>query len=111
MPSLGRTPSTLRRLLLPALMGLLLWTALGLAPVAAREDHEEAREAVQSGQIRPLRTILESLERSHPGRVLEVELERHREQWMYEVKLLQPDGRVVKLRLDARTGDVLQRRQ
>ena len=108
----GLHAPTLRlRTLWGALGAALLWGLLGLAPVAARDDHEQAREAVQAGQILPLRQILEALERSHPGRVLEVELERRHDLWMYEVKLLQPDGRLVKLRLDARTGEVLQRRQ
>lgn len=96
--------------------GALVAWALGLAaltgvPAAmARDDHERAREAVQSGQALPLRSILETLERTHPGRVLEVELERHRDQWIYEVKLLQADGRLIKLRVDAKTAEVLQRR-
>lgn len=85
-----------------SVLALLLAT-----PAIARDDHERAREAVQSGQIQPLRYILETLERTHPGKVLEVELERRRDQWIYEVKLLQPDGRLVKLKVDAKTAEVL----
>lgn len=103
-PSLSAAASAL------VALAVALAGALGPAPAAARDDHERAREAVESGQAQPLRYILEVLERSHPGRVLEVELEQHHDQWIYEVKLLQPDGRLVKLKVDAKTGAVLPRR-
>lgn len=73
-------------------------------------DHDRARDAVQAGQVLPLKTVLERLEREHPGQVLEVELERDDGQWIYEVKLLQSGGRLVKFELDARSGEVLKRR-
>ena len=93
-------------------------TALVLAAVMAATgarassdgDHDRARDAVQAGQVLPLKTVLERLEREHPGQVLEVELERDDGRWIYEVKLLQSGGRLVKLELDARSGEVLKRR-
>lgn len=99
-----------RRLAGLLLCGLASW---GAAPALAgdRADHDRARQAVQSGQVLPLRTVLERLEREAPGQVLEVELEHEHGQWVYEIKVLQPDGRVVKLLLDARDARVLQRRQ
>jgi uncharacterized membrane protein YkoI len=83
-----------------------------MAPALAsdREDHERARRAMTSGQVLPLRTVLERLEREHPGQVLEVELEQDDGQWIYEVKLLQNDGQLVKIKLDARTAAVLSSR-
>ena len=38
-----------------------------------------------------------------------IELEQDRGVWIYEIKLLQPDGRLVKLKLDARTAQPLRR--
>jgi uncharacterized membrane protein YkoI len=78
-------------------------------PAGARDhrDHERALQAVQSGQVLPLRTVLERLEREHPGQVLEVELEQDHGAWIYEVKLLQAGGQRVKLKLDARTAALL----
>ncbi len=91
-----------------------VWLALALAalawqPVQADEkpDHERARAAVQAGEVMPLPALLERLQRSHPGQVLELELERDDGQWVYEVKLLQPQGQLLRLKLDARTGEVL----
>ena len=82
-----------------------------LGPLQHHGDHERAREAVQSGQVLPLRTVLERLEREHPGEVLEVELEREHDRWVYEVKLLQPGGQLLKLEVDASTGEVIGRRE
>jgi uncharacterized membrane protein YkoI len=71
------------------------------------EDHDRARQAVQAGQVLPLRTVLARLEREQAGQVMEVELEHDDGRWVYEIKLLKPDGRLVKLKLDARTATVL----
>ncbi|MCM0607690.1 MAG: PepSY domain-containing protein [Ideonella sp. WA131b] len=99
----------------PLRRGVVVAAGLLLAAVPAhagddRLDHERARAAVQSGQVLPLATLLQRLQRSHPGRVLEVELEHDDGRWVYELKLLQPGGRLLKLELDAATGAVLKAR-
>jgi uncharacterized membrane protein YkoI len=71
-------------------------------------DHERARAAVEAGQVLPLPTLLERLRRTHPGQVLELELGRDDGRWIYEVKLLQANGQLLKLELDAATAQVLQ---
>ncbi|GAP38774.1 PepSY domain-containing protein [Piscinibacter sakaiensis] len=96
------------------LAGLALLAGLAaVASLPARADSEQdrARAAVQAGAVLPLRTVLERLEREHPGQVLEVELEREDGRWVYEIKLLQAGGRLVKLELDAATGELLRRRE
>ena len=64
-----------------------------------------------AGQILPLRTVLERLEREQAGQVLEIELESEGRRWIYEVKLLQPGGQLLKLEVDASTGEVIGRRE
>ena len=88
---------------------LLLACSFLAAPAWAsdRDDHERALQAVQSGQVLPLTTVLERLGRQHPGQVLEVELERDGGQWIYEIKLLSADGQLLKLKLDAGTAAVV----
>ena len=88
---------------------LLLALSFLAAPAWAsdRDDHERALQAVQSGQVLPLTTVLERLGRQHPGQVLEVELERDGGQWIYEIKLLSADGQLLKLKLDAGTAAVV----
>lgn len=98
----------LRSRRLAAVAGLV-WLGALAAPAWAddRDDHERARAAVQAGEVLPLPQVLERLQRTHPGQVLEVELERDDGRWRYEVKLLQADGQLRKLKLDARTAQVL----
>jgi hypothetical protein len=88
----------------------LLWAAAVIAPNAlasGKDDHDRARQAVQAGQVLPLPAVLERLQREVPGQVLEVELEQERDRWIYEIKLLTPAGQLTKVKLDARTAEVL----
>lgn len=77
-------------------------------PAFADDDHERARRAVEAGEVLPLRAVLAGIEETHPGHVLEVELEREDGRWIYEIKLMGREGDVVKLELDARDGRVLE---
>ena len=81
--------------------------ALPAAWASDQHDHERARAAVQAGEVMPLPALLERVQRAHPGQVLELELEREGGRWIYEVKLLQAGGQLIKLELDAKTGQVL----
>jgi uncharacterized iron-regulated membrane protein len=92
-------------------LGLVLAMVLASPPVVADSEQDRARAAVQAGKVLPLKTLLERLEREHPGQVLEVELEQDDGRWIYEIKLLQPGGRLVKLELDAASGALLQRKE
>lgn len=100
--------TALRSLLITALTALLLGAlAVSGARASDKTDHERARAAVQAGEVLPLPTLLQKLQRTHPGQVLELELERDDGRWIYEVKLLQANGRLLKLELDASTAEVL----
>jgi len=91
------------------LLSLLLASAAALS--LADDDHDRARRAMEAGEIMPLHTLLERVARRHPGQVVEVELEREDGAWVYELKLLRPDGVLLKLELDARDGTVLRSRR
>ena len=91
--------------------GVVLPLVAASLPALAGSDQDRARAAVQAGQVLPLKTLLERLERDHPGQVLDVELEHDDGRWIYEIRLLQPGGRRVKLELDAATGEVLRRKE
>ncbi len=92
-----------------ALASLLL---VGLAQPSAwgsdSRGHERAHAAVETGQVLPLATLLERLRRTHPGQVLELELERDDGRWIYAIKLLQANGQLLKLDVDAATAQVRQ---
>ena len=92
-----------------ALSAVLLLALMGARAGQAGDghDHDRARRALESGEIVPLRTILERVERDYPGQIMEVELEREDARWMYEIKLLRTGGALVKLEIDARDGKLL----
>ena len=70
-------------------------------------DHDRARQAVEAGEVLPLRAILERVEREYPGQVMEVELDREKGEWVYEVKVLRKGGALMKLKIHARDGSIL----
>lgn len=91
----------------------LLTLALLLAPVAAGgqaqipSDFELARDAVERGEILPLAEVLSRLQTSHPGRVIEVELEYSETILVYEVELVTGDGRLIEVDMNAATGEIV----
>lgn len=92
-----------------AIMALFM-LALPLAPVAVgddKSDHDRARAALKRGEVMPLRDIVAKAEAAFPGRMLEVELTDDDGGIVYEIELLSPDGRLIKLLYDARTGTLL----
>ncbi|MCX8146438.1 MAG: PepSY domain-containing protein [Azovibrio sp.] len=97
-------------MLIPGVLALALAVAPAAPVRADAADHEQARQALAAGEILPLRQILDRVEKSHPGQVLEVELERESGRWVYELKLLRPDGALSKLKLDAGSGALLQQK-
>lgn len=89
---------------------VLMMSIWAIGPTQADDghDHDRARQALEAGEVLPLRTILERVERDSPGQVMEVDLERKGERWIYEIKLLRTGGALVKLKIDARDGTLLE---
>jgi len=103
------TAQPFRRLMLHSLALCLL----GAGPVLHAEegghgDHELARQALEQGRVLPLRAVLEKIERDYQGQALKVEFEQDGGRFFYEIRLLQSDGRIVKLKVDAVDGKVLE---
>lgn len=80
---------------------------VGLAFAEDHDDQDEARSAVQAGVIQPLDTILAKVRAAHPGEIVRVKLEREAGHWIYELRQVEPTGRVRELHVDAGTGEVL----
>jgi uncharacterized membrane protein YkoI len=94
------------------LLGMLgLSMSLGLADERRHRkpprDHTAVREALQRGELLPLVKILAIANKEVPGDVIEVELEDEGEALVYEIKILTSTGRVREIKIDARTGTVL----
>lgn len=96
-------------------LNALLASLLLIHPLVARadsfHDHDQARQALESGQILSLRSILDLIEPAFPGQVLEVELEGKHGALIYELKVLQAGGMMIKLKVDAKNGKVLGTKQ
>ena len=94
-----------------AVAAVLLTLAM-VVPAQAGDSsgQDRARRALESGEILPLREILQRVERDTPGQVIEVELEREAGRWVYEIKMLAAGGAIVELEVDARDGSVLRRK-
>lgn len=89
-----------------ALAGLLL-----VSPARADSlDPERVRALVEKGVILPLEQILKMNGSQLTGRVIEVELERERGAYLYEIKVLPPDGRYREFKIDARSGEIVPRK-
>ena len=93
---------------------LVVACALGAGPALHADegghDHDRARQALEQGQVLPLRTVLDRVEREYDGQALKVEFEHEDGRFIYEIRLLQRDGRLVKLKVDARDGRIVERR-
>jgi len=80
---------------------------------AAKHAHEEAKrwaqmeaiDAKRRGEILPLTQILNIAKQYAPGEIIEVKYKRGPH---YKVKILQDNGRVLEVKLDARSGELLE---
>lgn len=71
-----------------------------------RHDHDEARLAVQRGEIRPLAELLTIVRGKLPGEITGVEIERHHGQWLYEFIVVDKAGRLFEVYVDPQSGEI-----
>ena len=90
----------------------LLWTGLTTADAERHgypsgHEQEEVRSLMQQGDILPLEQILQKARQQHTGKVLETELEKDDDRYIYEIELLDESGEVRELEFDATTGELI----
>lgn len=93
----------IRDILIAGLIFLLstsAWTGQDL-------DHEEARDLRAQGLILPLTQIIQQAEQAGLETILEVELEKEQDGWIYEIEGLTKHYQLIELTIDARTGNVI----
>jgi len=94
-----------------AILLCALIASASLAQAWADEDEEEAAEAALArGDARPVHDLSQRVRSKFAGSVLKVELEHEDEggaPWVYEVKLLTPEGDVLELAYDAATLELI----
>ncbi len=90
--------------------GVAFADAPGKNGPAARQEREASaiRGAVERGEILPLPRILAVAQQHVAGEVLKIELEQEHGRLAYEVKILAANGRVREVKLDARSGALIE---
>jgi uncharacterized membrane protein YkoI len=95
----------------PAARALLAVGLLQVA-VAARADADAAlaRRLLAEGAILPLQSVIERAHALHPGTLIDADLrfEQEHRGYIYEVHILDADGVVWELELDAADGGVVE---
>jgi hypothetical protein len=87
----------------------------GYAPNAVNDNmaHDRARRAMQQGEILPLSNIRHRVHERFGGKIIGVELQEGGERpssgppWVYDLRVLSPEGRVLSVLMDASDGRVL----
>jgi uncharacterized membrane protein YkoI len=91
-------------------MAIGLLTALTIVAAEARaddhRDHDVARQAVERGEIKSLAEILQVVRAKLPGEVAGVKIEREGGRLTYELRIVGTRGRLLKVHVDAATGEI-----
>jgi len=77
--------------------------------LADDDDHDRARDAVERGAILTLTRILDIVARDTPGRIIDVELDEDDGQYIYEIEIIDHEGRIAELKIDAANGRIIER--
>jgi len=83
------------------------WPGMGEPLLLAKLDAQEARELKQSGQIMPLEQLITRVNKDYPGQIIEIELDEEKDRYVYDIELVDEEGVVIELKIDASTGEVL----
>jgi len=79
--------------------------------VVAELKADKVWELKQSGKIMPLEDLIKQVRRDYPGRIIEIELDDDDGRYVYELELVDENGVVWDLDVDAKTGQVLKYEQ
>jgi uncharacterized membrane protein YkoI len=74
---------------------------------AHEHDHDRARGARERGEIMALEEIMPAVHERFPGDLAQIEFERDNGYWIYEFKLIDSTGRLVEVKVNAKTGAVI----
>lgn len=72
-------------------------------------DHDrrdDVRRAVEAGEIKSLTDILALVRGQLPGEIAGVEIERKKGRWLYEFRVVDGNGRLFEVYVDARSGAI-----
>ena len=90
---------------------LVILLFIPLISLADDIDHDDAYRLQQSGNILPLEEIIEKARQYHDGKILEVELEKKRKAFIYEIKILDREGVLWEIKINATDGTLVSQEQ
>ena len=71
-------------------------------------DHDSVKRLCDEGRILSMSEVMRRAARIQPGQLLEAELDREDGRYVYEIRILDPAGRVHELELDAASGALIE---
>jgi uncharacterized membrane protein YkoI len=89
------------------LAAVVVLLAVAVPAISDDDDHVLARELLRDGRILPLAEVIAGVKGQVPGQLLEVELENEHGVYVYELKILTPEGHVQEVEANAATGKIL----
>ncbi|HSF10052.1 MAG TPA: PepSY domain-containing protein [Nitrospirales bacterium] len=93
------------RMLLPWILGVSI-SLFGFIPPAYPDDDIPGYQQLKA-EVVPVQQLFQKVQKEFEGIILELELEEEDLRWIYEVKVLTPQGNVLKIDYDAKTMAVL----
>jgi uncharacterized membrane protein YkoI len=88
--------------------GALSFALVSMSAISDDNDSRKVRRLVQENEIVSLESLMPSIRKHGDLKLLEIELEEENDKLIYEVELLDKEGRVYEIRYDARTGHELE---
>lgn len=89
-------------------LSILVSAMLAVSLAQADESASVARQLLKEGKIMPLQEILTKAKVIKPGQVIETDLEKDDGRYIYELEILDEQGQVWELELDAQTGEFVE---
>jgi uncharacterized membrane protein YkoI len=79
--------------------------------LAGEKSHDAVRQAVERGEIQSLSSILTAVREKLPGEVTAIEVEKKKDRWIYEFRVVDKNGRLFEVYVDARSAEIIQTKE
>lgn len=82
--------------------------AFNTGAVGDHLDHDSVKRLCDEGRILSMSDVMRRATLIQPGQLLEAELDRDNGRYVYEIRILDPAGRIHELELDAASGALIE---
>ncbi len=92
------------------------WPGVSIALGHERDENREITDgdralgALERGEVLPLAQVMSQLEGRIHGEISRIELEKEDGIWVYEFKVISPQGRMIEVHVDAKTGKLVDKK-